>query len=188
MWSSKLLRLVDWYADEISSSAYYENAIGMIAYASGDALASMIIEPETWHEVDDPNDLRVARSKFSMPDLSEELERSHGGWWDFGVVDHEYLRNMHFPPAALIAQLRQHLGESIHHYGSSQVVLDEKMSWFIETRQEHTLALAGLSSLYPILADTLDQPAALLPTPSFGEYSRCYPHASTYDTHLALAG
>jgi histidinol-phosphate/aromatic aminotransferase/cobyric acid decarboxylase-like protein/choline kinase len=187
MWSSKLARLIDWYIDEVSSGAYYENAIGMIAYASGDALRSITIDPGTWYEIDDPNDLRLARAQSSPSALAVELDRSRGGWWDFDVVDFSYLRNMHFPPPALVAQLRQRLEEAIHNYGSSQVVLDEKMAWFLDTDPEHTLALGGLSSLYPILVDTLDRPEALVPAPTFGEYAARFPQATTYDARSGLA-
>jgi histidinol-phosphate/aromatic aminotransferase/cobyric acid decarboxylase-like protein/choline kinase len=185
VWSSKLARLIDWYIDEIGTGAYYENAIGMIAYASGNALSAMMIPPEKWDEIDDPNDLRVARSKASTPTLAAELSRSHGGWWDFDVVDFSYLRNLHFPPPALIAQLRQRLEAAIVNYGSSQPVLDEKMSWFLETPATETVALGGLSSLYPLLVDFLDRSDALIPAPTFGEYRHRFPRAGTYDARAA---
>ena len=188
LWSSTLARLIDWYVDEVSDTAYYENVIGMITYASRDALTSMIIDPDAWHEIDDPNDLRIARVMESPLALASELDRSHGGWWDFAVVDFAYLRNMHFPPPALIAQLRDRVEEAIHHYGSSQAVLDEKMSWFIETRAEQTLALGGLSALYPVLEALLDQPDTLIPSPTFGEYGRCFGQATTYDARLGTDG
>ena len=54
-----------------------------------------------WVEVDDPNDLAVARFSFQPRDRGGILDRSWGGHWSFNLLDFSLPRNAYFPPAAM---------------------------------------------------------------------------------------
>jgi len=186
-WSRKLVTLLHWYAEAIDSGSYYENVIGLVSYAGSSELDALVIASDAWHEVDDSNDLRKATGKFVSGPKYDLLTNAHGGWWDYALTDFYYLRNMHFPPPALLAQLRGSLVSALQNYGSRQEVLDEKVSWFLGTSPQQTLFLAGLSSLYPLLALELNRPETLVPCPSFGEYAQRFPEATSYHPYLSLA-
>lgn len=186
-WSHKLRKLLHWYVDAIDSGGYYENAIGLVSYAGPKDLTALTLPSDSWHEVDDSNDLRRAHVKFTRRPRYGPLTSSHGGWWDFEVTDFYYLRNMHFPPPAMVAQLRGSFVSALQNYGSEQSVLDLKVSWFLGTAHENTLFLSGLSSIYPLMAGEFDNPGTLVPSPSFGEYAARFPRATSYDPHTSLA-
>ena len=185
-WSHKLLKLLHWYVDAIDSGSYYENAIGLVSYAGSNDLTALVLPSESWHEVDDSNDLRRASSKFTEGAKYGRLTGSHGGWWDYELTDYFYLRNMYFPPPAMLAQLRGSFVSALQNYGSSQSVLDLKISWFLGTTRESTLFLSGLSSLYPLMTGEFNNPGTLVPYPSFGEYAARFPKATHYDPHISL--
>ncbi len=180
LWALKLHGLLRWYTEAIGKQSYYENVIGMITYATRGQLKAMVISPSAWREVDDPNDLRRANwgPPFGMGDSDPRAD--HGGWWGVAVTDFPYIRNMYFPPPALVARLRARVEEALHNYGSSQEVLDSQMAWFLDTEPEDTVALPGASAGLAILASMMDQNEVCIPEPSFGEYARLFPRAETY--------
>ena len=186
-WSHKLLGLLQWYVDAIDSGSFYENAIGLMSYAGSDDLSALVLPSGSWHEVDDSNDLKRASGKFSRQSKYGRLTSSHGGWWDDDITDFFYLRNMHFPPPALLAQLRGSFVRALQNYGSHQPILDLKVSCFLETTGETTLFLSGLSSLYPLMTGEFNDRLTLVPSPSFGEYEGRFPKATTYDPHMSVA-
>ena len=110
-----------------------------------------VLDGELWSEVDDPTDLRLAEFKFNPAARYALLESTWGGSWDLGVLDFAFIRNMHFPTPAMFSELRFHLPELLQNYGSSQVVLDTKLSWALRWPEAHTHLLAGASQAYPWL-------------------------------------
>ena len=179
-WSSRIPRLLNWQIDEVGTSDYYENAIGMIVYALQDELEAHIIPEISWHEIDDLNDLRVAKEKvFPGHDVSEVLS-THGGWWDLPYIDFAYLRNMHFPPESFFAQIAEALPALLQNYGSSQRRVDEKLSWLLNVDEANLVALPGLSTIYPQLTSSLDSETTWVPRQTFGEYHSRLPNSSRY--------
>jgi histidinol-phosphate/aromatic aminotransferase/cobyric acid decarboxylase-like protein len=65
-------------------------------------------------------------------------------------------------------------------YGSSQAVLNRKMSYFERCDEEKIFALNGASQAFPVLRSVFSGARALLPVPTFGEYNRMWPSAATY--------
>lgn len=186
LWHGKLKDLLSWYIKSHGSSGYYENVIGMAAYASGLELLGMVISPTSWSEIDDRNDLRIAEFRFLEGKRDHFYSRSHGGYWDFDAIDFSYLRNMYFPPPALIAQLRKQMLPALQNYGSSQIILDQKMSWWLDANSEDVVALPGLASIYPHLQSEFDNEGTLIPQPTFGEYPGRFPRAKVYPESLKI--
>jgi len=59
-------------------------------------------------------------------------------------------------------------------------VLNEKMSYFLECDPGRVQVLNGASQAFPILRDSLRTKRVAIPSPTFGEYSRMFPDATTY--------
>jgi histidinol-phosphate/aromatic aminotransferase/cobyric acid decarboxylase-like protein/choline kinase len=172
--------LLHTYANVIDANSYYELVLGMLSNIPAHRIAAEVVGGERWVEVDDPNDLVVASYRFEPERRVEILDRSMGGLWNFGVLDYTFLANAHFPPGALMAAMRHALPQLIGHYGSTQGVLNDKLSLFLRCQPERIQVLHGAAQAFPILARLLAGRTAARPDPTFGEYPRCFPWAATY--------
>lgn len=179
-WANRLPKLLRWQIEEVGTSDYYENALGMIVYALQNGLHAHTIPQISWHEIDDLNDLRIAQEKLFPGHDIDSVMRTHGGWWDLPYLDFAYLRNMHFPPDSVFSQIAQALPALLQNYGSSQRRADEKLSWLLNVDPDNLVALPGLSTVYPQISGLLDNDRTWIPDPTFGEYSSRFPRASRY--------
>ncbi len=173
-------RLLTFYANAIDDNCYYELVLGMLIYMQQAKIHAEVLDNEMWSEVDDPNDIRLAEYRFNATTRSEALQGTFGGYWGIDVLDFAFIRNMYFPPPAMLSELRFHLPELLWNYGSKQSIVDTKMSWALGCSAQHLHALAGSSQCYPWLRDWFTDRRWLLPRPTFGEYARVTVHADYY--------
>ena len=143
-------------------------------------ISAEVVDGELWAEVDDPNDLAAARFSFEPEHRASILDRSRGGYWSFRMADFAFMRNAYFPPEAMLAAMRHSLAELVGEYGSTQSVLNEKLAWFLECDQRRVQALNGASQAFPSLQRLWIDPTVAVPEPTFGEYARAFPNATTY--------
>ena len=173
-------KLLDYYIAVISENDYYEIVLGLIIYLQQEAIHAEILQGERWTEIDDPNDMAVARFLFDSSSRRKTLEESFGGYWNYDVLDFCFLRNMYFPTGAVHSELRNNLPALIQNYSSTQRVLDTKLAHFLLCRPEHLTVLNGASQVYPVLEPFFRGQTALLPSPTFGEFTRSFPGARRY--------
>jgi histidinol-phosphate/aromatic aminotransferase/cobyric acid decarboxylase-like protein/choline kinase len=171
--------LLSCYANLIDGNVYYELVLGMLVNMQRERIRAVVVE-EKWAEIDDPNDFASARFVFEPQQRLKILQRGSGGYWNFDVLDFAYLRNMHFPTDGMLAALRQALPQLLRNYGSSQEVLDEKLSWHLRCTPGRAVALHGASQIYPWLPSLLQSDEMLAPWPTFGEYKRIFPRQQRY--------
>lgn len=169
------------------TDCFYEAVLADIITDRTHELHAFTTLPNEWVEVDDAGDLDLARYIFEPATRRAMLDSRYGGLWAFPVTDFAYPRNQHSPPAALIDALKARLGETICQYGSSQKILDAKMARLFDVPAQNTVALNGLSQVYPWLKDRFKGQSALIPAPTFGEYARAFPSAATYDPDAPIA-
>ena len=177
---STLRPLLHVYAHQIDGSSYYELVLGMLANIPAHRIAAEIVAGDTWIEVDDPNDLAVARFRFEPEQRAATLDRAQGGDWALDVQDFAFMRNVHFPTDGMIAALRHALPDLLKRYGSTQVVLNEKLGLAMELTPARLQILHGATQGFPLLRDLVGDEPIAIPTPSFGEYPRMFGHATTY--------
>ena len=173
------------YANNVDSNCYYEIVLGMLANVPAHRISALVVRDTDWVEVDDPNDLNVARFAFEPKDRAALLDHSFGGHWSYDVLDFSLPRNAYFPPVPMLTALSHGLPDVITGYGSRQEILDEKAALFIGCEPNRVRLLNGASQAYPILGQLYRDRAVAIPTPTFGEYARCFPHATTYTDSLA---
>ncbi|HEX4230547.1 MAG TPA: aminotransferase class I/II-fold pyridoxal phosphate-dependent enzyme [Bryobacteraceae bacterium] len=169
-------KMLDYYT-AINENAYYEIVLGVIIYLQQEAIHAEILDVERWAEIDDPNDIAVARYVFEPSSRSRILNESHGGYWNYDVIDFCYLRNMYFPSGAIYSELRNSLPALLQNYGSAQTLLDEKLAYYLLCEKENLVVLNGASQAFPALAEHFADASVLLPAPVFGEYERAFPKA-----------
>lgn len=172
-------KLLVYYANVIDNNCYYELILGILIYMQKETIYAEMVEGENWSEVDDPNDLQVAEFDFNEH-RKEILEHAFGGFWNYSMIDFCFIRNMHFPNASIISELKNTLPSLIHNYGSRQVILDKKMAWFLLCNETRVTALNGASQIYPLLRNRYSTCKALIPAPTFGEYTQIF---SSYETY-----
>ncbi len=183
-----LREMLSFYARSIDSGCYYELLLGVLIYMRAATIhAEKVAFP--WAEVDDPNDLAVAEFVFDPPARRSTVEASWGGSWNLPYLDFCFIRNSYFPNEAMLAEMRSSLDLVSFNYGSSQEVLNRKLSYFEGCDPANLILLNGASQAYPVLRHLYGSERALIPDPTFGEYPRTFPDALTYrDAGLAGNG
>lgn len=167
-----LAPLVKVYAHQVDANSYYELVLGMLANVPEQQIAAEVVDGEQWTEVDDPNDLAVARFRFEPDRRAEILDRTFGGQWSFDVLDFSFMRNSYFPTEGMLAAMRHALPALMERYGSTQEVLNEKLGWFLSRDPQRLQALHGGTQAFPILKELFSGRTIGVPTPTFGEYRR----------------
>jgi histidinol-phosphate/aromatic aminotransferase/cobyric acid decarboxylase-like protein/choline kinase len=162
--------LVRVYADQVDANSYYEFVLGMLADVPEQQIAAEVVDGERWTEVDDPNDLAVARFQFEPERRAEILDRSFGGQWSLDVLDFSFMRNSYFPTEGMLAAMRHALPALVERYGSTQEVLNEKLGWFLGRDPQRLQTLHGGTQAFPILRDLFSDRTICVPAPTFGEY------------------
>jgi histidinol-phosphate/aromatic aminotransferase/cobyric acid decarboxylase-like protein/choline kinase len=178
--------LVHYYVHSIAKTSYYELILGILVYIQKQEIYVEIIEDEHWAEVDDPNDLKIADFIFNKEERHNILASSWGGFWNYDILDFYFIRNMYFPNSSMLSELRLHLNKLITNYGSKQAILNEKLSFLIQCRKENCFLLNGASQIYPFLKNLFGDKKALIPEPTFGEYRKVFPRATSYFDSIGL--
>ena len=179
--------LLSYYARTIDGNCYYELILGILIYLQKAVIWAEILDGEEWAELDDPNDLRAAEFTFNRPAQRRILEETMGAYWSFGdLLDFNFIRNMHFPSPAMLAEIRGALPQLLQSYGSTQRSLDEKLAWFLRCSPDRVHALNGASQLYPFIGARCGHGRALLPAPTFGEYVRSFPDHVFYEDRIGI--
>jgi len=173
--------MVSAYAHHVDANSYYELVLGMLANIPQHRIAAQVVAESDWVEVDDPNDLSVAKFAFEPMARPALLDRYFGGHWAFDILDFSLPRNAYFPTASMHAAMRHSLPDVITGYGSTQEVLDEKLRLYLGCEPGRATLLAGASQAYPVLGQLYSGARVACPAPTFGEYSRAFPHALRYE-------
>jgi histidinol-phosphate/aromatic aminotransferase/cobyric acid decarboxylase-like protein len=144
------------------------------------------VEDEKWAEVDDPNDLNTAEFVFNKDKRLDILQETFGGYWNHDITDFCFIRNMYFPNSSIISEMRNNLPNLVFNYGSRQSVLNQKLAYFLLCDVRRLMLLNGASQIYPILQDIFAGKKVLIPSPTFGEYSRVFKNYSTYSDRVGI--
>ena len=178
--TGQLHRLLTFYSRFIDDNCYYELILGMLIYMRQAQIHAEIVEGELWAEVDDPNDLHAAEFIFDRAQRGAILARTMGGYWAHRLLDFCFLRNMYFPTAGVLAEIRNSGAALIQNYGSKQTILNEKLSYLLLCEAACLQVMNGASQIYPFLRRRFAGQNALIPSPAFGEYKAAFPEHDTY--------
>ena len=184
--NSVFKKLLTYYAKVINDNCYYELILGILIYMQQETVHAEILQGEKWAEVDDPNDLHGAEFVFNHAQRGAILEEGFGGYWNYDILDFCFIRNMYFPNAAILSEIRNNLPKLLFNYGSRQEVLNQKLAWLLLCRKDRLHALNGASQAYPLLSTWFKGKKALIAAPTFGEYTRIFPDALTYGDSVGI--
>jgi histidinol-phosphate/aromatic aminotransferase/cobyric acid decarboxylase-like protein/choline kinase len=166
----QLRTLVQYYTVAHSRNSYYEAVLGVIIYLRSAEIRVLDVSGRRWMEIDDMNDLGKAEYMFCPEGRYDFLSATHGGYWDFDVLDFCYLRNMYFPTASVLSDIRYNLEKLLWNYGSAQSSLNRKLAHYLLAPQESCCLLNGASQGIKLLPDLLGTDRVVTFTPTFDEY------------------
>ncbi len=184
--NNEFKKLLTYYANVIDDNCYYELILGILIYMQKRTIYCEIIENDKWVEVDDPNDMMGAEFVFNKKNRLNILEDSFGGFWNFDVLDFCFIRNMYFPTTSLMAEIRNNLTWLLNNYGSKQKILNRKLSYVLQYKEDNLIVLNGAAQIFPILRIILKNRQVLIPTPTFGEYNRIFNNPNTYTDSIGF--
>ncbi len=151
--------------------AYYETVFrDLVADGSFPDLVAVDVSSSRWYELDDPRDLEIAEFMFLSRDRQfDRIQTLHGSHWRYGVVDHSYLYNLHFPPQAMLDGFRQELLDIITNYPVGQIELDRLTAQWTGTDPAGMVVSNGAAQLIKVLGQSFIDKMTIS-VPSFNEY------------------
>jgi histidinol-phosphate/aromatic aminotransferase/cobyric acid decarboxylase-like protein len=151
--------------------AYYETVLrDLVAARALPDLAAVDVSASRWYEIDDHRDLEMAEFMFLSPDCQyDRVQSLHGSYWRFGIVDHSYLYNLHFPPQAMLDHLHSELPELVMNYPVGQAEFDRLVAQWVEAPSENIVVGNGAAELIRILGEHVIDKMTIA-VPSFNEY------------------
>jgi histidinol-phosphate/aromatic aminotransferase/cobyric acid decarboxylase-like protein len=104
----------------------------------------------------------------------DRIQSLHGSYWRYGVVDHCYLYNLHFPPAAMLDALRDELPDVVSNYPVGQSELDRLVAHWTAADPTTVVVGNGAAELIKVLGEHFIEKMTI-PVPSFNEYENVRP-------------
>ena len=157
--------------DSGNVQAYYEMVFrDLVADGSLPDLVAVDVSASRWYELDDYRDLEMAEFMFLSRDRQfDRIQSLHGSHWRYGVVDHSYLYNLHFPPPSMLSDLRDELSDIVTNYPVGQVELDRLVSQWTGTHPANIVVGNGAAELIKVLGQHFIEKMTI-PVPTFNEY------------------
>ena len=184
--SEVLSGLLHFYAESVDPNSYYELVLGMLVSMQHQQIRAVVVPTESWAEIDDPNDLEVARFAFEPEHRLDHVETTHGAYWNLDLLDFGHPTNPFFPPPAMMAAMRRALPNLVAAYGSTQDSLDQKLAYVLKCSAENLRCLNGASQAFPLLAERWKDRPVLLPRPTFLEWPATFPFHEIYEDRPGL--
>jgi len=157
--------------DSGNVQAYYETVFrALVADGSLPDLVAVDVSSSRWYEIDDYRDLEIAEFMFlSRERQYDRIQSLHGSYWRYGVVDHSYLYNLHFPPPAMLNDLRDEIPDIVANYPVGQLELDRLVAQWTAADPASIVVGNGAAELIKVLGQHLIEKMTI-PVPSFNEY------------------
>lgn len=157
--------------DSGNVQAYYETVFrDLVADGSLPDLVAVDVSSSRWYELDDNRDLEMAEFMFlSRERQYDRIQSLHGSYWRYGVVDHSYLYNLHFPPPAMLDDLRDEVPDIVANYPVGQLELDRLVAQWTHTDPASIVVGNGAAELIKVLGQHLIEKMTIS-VPSFNEY------------------
>lgn len=151
--------------------AYYEAVFrDLVADGSLPDLVAVDVSSSRWYELDDRRDLEIAEFMFLSRDRQfDRVQPLHGSRWRYGIVDHSYLYNLHFPPQAMLEDFRIELPDIVTNYPVGQIELDRLTAQWTGTDPAGIVVSNGAAQLIKVLGQFFIDKMTI-PVPSFNEY------------------
>lgn len=131
-----------------------------------------VFEEEKWYEIDNENDLRIAKTIFEKSITN--YEQRYGGYWNFNnLKDFCYLENPKFPTKELLEKVKYFSKELITRYPSGRDIQNINVSRIFNVKEDEIVVGNGSAELIKELGQLLEGKITVQ-IPVFNEYVRCF--------------
>ena len=172
----EFIPFLDAYMKAYGENEYYELVLKIVTHLARCKLRAMDVSDVNWYEIDDAQDLDIAKCIFSKGDEKiYNYQRRYGGYWRFkGLLDYCYLVNPYFPPKDMIEKFNSFSTELITQYPSGQAIQCMNASRLFDGVEEKFLCVGnGAAELINALGNILSGDMYLSKS-VFNEYMRCF--------------
>lgn len=165
------------YQTALGQNEYYEQVLRVITMLDRPIIKARRLEPgQRWYEIDDVQDLDIAKSIFT-PDEDEKvllMQSRYGGYWRYPkMLDFSYLVNPYFPTEKMKNEIKANFDRLLTEYPSGQRVNALLAAKNFGVNIDSILVGNGAAELIKALMDELEGKTGFV-LPSFDEYKNRY--------------
>lgn len=159
------------YCKALGNNEYYEQVLKVITLLDDYQIRAALLEGERWYEIDDVQDLDIARSLFAKEEERLGLyQRRYGGYWRYpGLLDYCYLVNPFFPPRQMLEEMKASFEVLLTEYPSGMEVNSLLAAKCFGLKPEQILPGNGAAELIKALMER-DEGRIGIARPTFEEY------------------
>ena len=157
------------YCTALGKNEYYEQVLRVITMVDNSGMHVLPLSGEQWYEIDDIQDLDIAKSIF-MDESYDLLCSRYGGYWRYPhLLDFCYLVNPYFPNRRLRDELAASFDRLLTEYPSGQKVNNLLAAKDFGVKQEYILVGNGAAELIKALTIQMLGKVGIV-RPTFEEY------------------
>lgn len=160
------------YAQAFGENGYYEDVLRVLAFIDQRLIKGLVLQNESWYEIDDVHDLYIAETLFAAPSMQlARLQAAYGGFWRYPkLLDFCYLVNPFFPPLQMIEELKASFAELLINYPSGQAMQSLLAGKMFGLPSKSVLVGNGAAELIQALMDCVPGRIGVI-RPTFEEYA-----------------
>ena len=169
--ASKYVPFLEAYTKSVGNNEYYENVLRIISFLNSHDLKALPITTQNWYEIDDKQDLDIAETLFSAPELLlKNYYNRCGGFWRFPqMLDFCYLVNPYFRKSKIIDELEANFRTLLGEYPSGMKINTLLASKCWGVKEDYIIPGNGAAELIKALMENLSGNVGVV-RPTFEEY------------------
>lgn len=159
------------YQTAYGKNEYYETVLKVISFLGNSTFKAHSVDGSRWYEIDDPADLAIAETRFSVGKQHlNNMARAFGGYWRFpSMLDYCYLVNPFFPPKSLVEEMKANFESLLGSYPSGDKQESLLAGKIFGINSEYVAVGNGAAELIAGYADFING-KVVVPYPTFNEY------------------
>jgi len=172
------LPFLEAYSKALGNNIYYEQVLKVIIMMKDAPLKALPLNGEKWYEIDDIQDLDIAKSLFAKNDNEQWQAYTfrYGGYWRYPkLLDFCYLVISYFPPKRMLDEMHANFDTLLSQYPSSLRVNTMLAAKNFEVDEDYIVAGNGAAELIKSIVENHTNKIGIV-YPTFEEYpNRCNP-------------
>ncbi len=165
------------YCRSLGGTAYYEQVLRILLHLHEMPLKALPLSGETWYEIDDIQDLDIARGMFAptREEHYQSISSRYGGYWRYPqLLDFCYLVNPWFPSPRMVDEMKASFETLLREYPSGMRVNALLAAKNFGVHEDHILVGNGAAELIKALMEGESGRVGFV-LPTFEEYPNRLP-------------
>jgi len=161
------------YQTAYGKNEYYETVLKVISFLGNSTFKAHAVDGSRWYEIDDPADLAIAETRFSLGKRHlYNVSISFGGYWRYpSMLDYCNLVNPYFPPKTLIKEMKSNFESLLTSYPSGDKQQSLLAAKIFGIKPEYVAVGNGAAELISVYSDFIEG-KVVVPYPTFNEYPK----------------